>query len=101
MDERFLIKLTIAGHSYPMKVTREDEERFRLATSMINDRINVYKQKFDSTNKDDFDFLAMVAIDLVSKYVDKAAKTDDTELLSELRIMSTEIDDYIQKSNAL
>lgn len=84
-----------------MKVTREDEERFRLATSMINDRINVYKQKFDSTNKDDFDFLAMVAIDLVSKYVDKAAKTDDTELLSELRIMSTEIDDYIQKSNAL
>jgi len=93
--------LTIAGHSYPMKVTREDEERFRLATSMINDRINVYKQKFDSTNKDDFDFLAMVAIDLVSKYVDKAAKTDDTELLSELRIMSTEIDDYIQKSNAL
>ncbi len=93
--------MTIAGHSYPMKVTREDEERFRLATSMINDRINVYKQKFDSTNKDDFDFLAMVAIDLVSKYVDKAAKTDDTELLSELRIMSTEIDDYIQKSNAL
>ncbi len=84
-----------------MKVSREDEERFRTATTLINDRINVYKQRFDNTKKDDFDFLAMVAIDLVSKYVDKAAKTDDTELLSELRIMSTEIDDYIQRINAL
>jgi hypothetical protein len=37
----------------------------------------------------------------VSKYVDKAVNTDDTELLSELRIMSTEIDDYIQRINAL
>ena len=84
-----------------MKVSREDEERFRTATTLINDRINVYKQRFDNTKKDDFDFLAMVAIEYVSKYVDKAAKSDDTEMLSEMRIMSTEIDEYIQKINAL
>ncbi|MBQ4407836.1 MAG: cell division protein ZapA [Bacteroidales bacterium] len=101
MDDKLLIKLTIAGHSYPMKVSREDEERFRTATTLINDRINVYKQRFDNSKKDDFDFLAMVAIEFVSKYVDKAAKSDDTEMLSELRIMSNEIDDYIQKINAL
>ena len=101
MDEKLLIKLTIAGHSYPMKVSREDEERFRTATSLINEKINVYKQRFESSKKEDFDFLAMVAIDLVSKYIDKAAKSDDTEMLSELRLMSNEIDDYIQKINAL
>ncbi len=84
-----------------MKVSREDEERFRTATSIINDRITVYKQRYDGTKKDDFDFLAMVAIEYVSKYVDKASKSDDTEMLSELRIMSTEIDEYIQKINAL
>ena len=84
-----------------MKVSREDEERFRTATALINDRINVYKQRFDNTKKDDFDFLAMVAIEYVSKYVDKAAKSDDTEMLSEMRIMSNEIDEYIQKINAL
>ncbi len=84
-----------------MKVSREDEERFRTATSIINDRITVYKQRYDGTKKDDFDFLAMVAIEYVSKYVDKASKSDDTEMLSGLRIMSTEIDEYIQKINAL
>ena len=84
-----------------MKVSREDEERFRTATTLINDRINVYKQRFDNTKKDDFDFLAMVAIEYVSKYVDKVAKSDDTEMLSEMRIMSNEIDEYIQKINAL
>jgi hypothetical protein len=84
-----------------MKVSREDEERFRTATTLINDRINVYKQRFDNSKKDDFDFLAMVAIEFVSKYVDKAAKSDDTEMLSEMRIMSNEIDEYIQKINAL
>lgn len=100
-EEKLLIKLTVAGHSYPMKVSRSDEERFRKATSLINDRINLYKQKFDGANKTDFDFLAMVTIDLVSRYVDNAAKADDTELLSELRIMSGDIDEYIQKINAL
>ncbi|MBO7463961.1 MAG: cell division protein ZapA [Bacteroidales bacterium] len=101
MDDKLLIKLAIAGHSYPMKVSRADEERFRTATSLINEKINLYKQKFDGSKKGDFDFLAMVAIDLVSKYIDKATKSDDTEMLSELRIMSNEIDDYIQKFNAL
>ena len=94
MDDKLLIKLQIAGHWFPVKVSREDEERFRKATSIINDRINVYKQRYDG-KKEDFDFLAMVAIEYVSKYIDKAAKTDDTE------IMSTEIDEYIQKINAL
>lgn len=84
-----------------MYVAREDEERFRTAASLISDRINVYKRKFDGNKKDDFDFLAMVAIEYVSKYVDKATNTDDTEMLSELRIMSNEIDDYIQRINAL
>lgn len=101
MDDKLLIKLQIAGHTYPMYVAREDEERFRTAASLISDRINVYKRKFDGNKKDDFDFLAMVAIEYVSKYVDKATNTDDTEMLSELRIMSNEIDDYIQRINAL
>ena len=83
-----------------MKVAREDEERFRTATTLINDRINLYKQRYDG-KKDDFDFLAMVAIEYISKYVDKTSKSDDTGMMSELRIMSNEIDEYIQRINAL
>jgi len=93
--------LNIDGHTFPMKVSRADEERYRNVTSLINERIKVYKQKYAAPDKGDFDFLAMVAIELGSRYIDKMAKTDDTELLSELRIMSNDIDNYIQKINAL
>ncbi len=100
-NDMLLIRLTIGNQSYPMKVNREDEERFRKAAALINDRLTLYKQRFETNKKTDYDFLAMVTIDLVSRYLDKENSTNDTELLSELRIMSTEIDDYILKSNAL
>ncbi len=99
MDDKLSIKLNIDGHTYPMKVARDDEERFRKAATLINERIKIYKQRFQ--DKKDYDFLAMVAIELVVKYIGKEAQSDDTELLSELRIMSSEIQNYIQNINAL
>jgi cell division protein ZapA len=101
MDEKLSIKLNIDGHYYSIRVDRADEERFRRAATLINDRIKVYKSKFDTTTKTPLDFVAMAAIEFVSKYIGNEAKTDDTELLSELRIMSNDINDYIQRINAL
>ena len=100
-DERLSINVTIDGRNYPMKVNPADEQRIRAAAKNINERLNVYKNKFNGNGKDSFDFLVMVSIDLVSKYMDKESKADNSDLVSELRILSAEVDDYIQKSQAL
>jgi hypothetical protein len=61
----------------------------------------IYKQKFSVGENQSFDYLAMVAIDLVTKLVSQEKSSDDSDLVTELRILSSEVDEYIQKSQAL
>ncbi|MBQ3689782.1 MAG: cell division protein ZapA [Bacteroidales bacterium] len=101
MDDKLSMKVAIDGRVYPLRVKRSEEERIRAAAKLINDRISIYKSRFNANEMSNFDFLAMVSIDLVAKYIDNENKTDDGDLISELRILSGEVDDYIQKSQAL
>jgi cell division protein ZapA len=101
MDDRLSIRITVDGRTYPMNVNRSEEEKIRAAAKLINERLNVYKGRYNTSGKDSYDFLVMVAIDLVTKYMDKENKTDNNDLVSELRIITSEVDDYIKKIQAL
>ncbi len=59
MDE-LLIKLAIAERPYRLKVRKEQEETFRKATSLINQKIKEYAENF--AYKDKQDLLAMVTL---------------------------------------
>jgi cell division protein ZapA len=64
--EELSIKIRIADREYPMKVKREDEERVRMASRLINEKLKSYKDQFGIDDKQDL--LAMVAFDsLVEK----------------------------------
>lgn len=102
MDEKRQINVTIDGHPYPMKIRQSEEEVIRKAAQQINEKLVMYKQKFGAQGQQQpFDFMAMVCLDLVTKYLTNENTTDDTEFVSELRILLGEIDDYIQKSDVL
>ncbi|MFZ2907134.1 MAG: cell division protein ZapA [Cyclobacteriaceae bacterium] len=64
--EELSIKIKIAEREYPMKVKRDDEERVRTASRLINEKLKSYKEQFGIDDKQDL--LAMVAFDsLVEK----------------------------------
>jgi cell division protein ZapA len=64
--EELSIKIKIADREYPMKVKRDDEERVRLASRLINEKLKSYRDQFGLEDKQDL--LAMVAFDsLVEK----------------------------------
>ena len=64
--EELSIKIKIADREYPMKVKREDEERVRMASRLINEKLKSYREQFGIDDKQDL--LAMVAFDsLVEK----------------------------------
>lgn len=64
--EELSIKIRIADREYPMKVKREDEERVRMASKLINEKIRTYREQYGIDDKQDL--LAMVAFDcLVEK----------------------------------
>ena len=64
--EDLSIKIKIADREYPMTVKRDDEERVRMASRLINEKLKSYKEQFGIDDKQDL--LAMVAFDsLVEK----------------------------------
>ncbi|MCQ2250713.1 MAG: cell division protein ZapA [Bacteroidales bacterium] len=93
------ITLNIDNHPYSMNVNSEDEERFRKAAELINGRIITYKNALQGGN--DYTYLSYAVIDLVQNFLHNESKADDSELMSELRIMSNDIDEFIQNSQAL
>jgi cell division protein ZapA len=77
MDE-LSIKLKIADREYPMKVKRADEERVRMASKLINEKLRSYKEQFGIDDKQDL--LAMVAFDCL---VDKMAVEETHQIIDQ------------------
>jgi cell division protein ZapA (FtsZ GTPase activity inhibitor) len=93
MAEKLSIKIKIDGREYPLKVDRDEEEKFRKAAKIINDIVLQYRQKY-FTN-DTQDFLAMTAIQFVVKSIDLEEQVDRSPLFDELKKIDEELGDYL------
>jgi len=93
MTEKLSINIKIDGRSYPLKVDRENEEKFRKAAKIINDIVLQYRQKY--LTSDPVDVLAMTAFQFVLKTIDLEEKTDRSPLYDELKKIDEELGDYL------
>ena len=94
MDGKFHIKLQIVGRYYPLVIERKDEERYRKAARLINEKVAQYKQKY--RDKDVQDFLAMTSLQFVLKELDLNEKLENQPMLSDLRSLTDELEDLVQ-----
>lgn len=94
MDGKFHIKLQIVGRYYPLVIEREDEERFRKAARLINEKVAQYKQKY--REKDVQDFLAMTSLQFVLKELDLKEKLENQPAMSAIMDLNAELDDFVQ-----
>jgi cell division protein ZapA len=76
--EELSIKIKIADREYPMKVKRDDEERVRNASRLINEKFKSYKDQFGIEDKQDL--LAMVAFD---SFVEKMATEENHRVIDQ------------------
>ncbi len=93
-SDKLSIKVNIAERFYPLKVDKTDEEKIRKAAKEINDKIILYKKKY--TDKDDQDFLAMVALQFATKVVEKEMSADTSLLLGNLENLDRELGEYLE-----
>jgi cell division protein ZapA len=77
MDE-LSIRIKIADREYPMKVKRADEERVRLASKLINEKLKSYREQFGIDDKQDL--LAMVAFDCL---IDKMTSDESHDAIDQ------------------
>ena len=95
MDSKFHIKLQIAGRYYPLMIERMDEERFRKAARLINEKVAQYKQRYKE--KDIQDFLSMAALQFVLRELEIEEKIDDRPLVSAIEELTDEIEAFVKK----
>ena len=93
MTEKLSIKIKIDGREYPLKVAREDEEKYRKAAKTINDTLVQYRQKYSSNSTQDF--LAMTAFQYALKNIELEAEVDRSPLFDELKKLDEELSDYL------
>ena len=93
MNDKLSITIKIDGRVYPLKIDRDQEEKYRKAAKMINEIILQYKTKY--ANHDSQDFLAMTAFQFVLKNLDMEEQADDSPFIEEIRKLNEQLSDYL------
>ena len=89
------IKVQIAERFYPLKIKRQDEEKIRKASKLINDKVLQYKQRY--TDKDTQDFMAMAALQFVINLIDCEQQQNVVSLEEELGSLNSELDELLKQ----
>ena len=95
MEDKLTIRVNIVDRYYPLKIERRDEEKIRMAAKRINDTVIQYKKTY--AEKDSQDFLAMAALQFVTKMIEKDHDTDISPIFDELSSLEKELDEVLEK----
>ena len=95
MDDKLSIRVNIIDRYYPLKIERSDEEKIRKAGKIINDKVLQYKQKY--ADKDVQDFLAMAALQYVTRLIELENKEDSLPFVDSIRELSEELEEYLKE----
>ncbi len=96
IKDKLSIRVNIADRYYPLKIERNDEEKIRRAARMINDKVQQYKLRYKE--KDAQDFLAMAALQFVTKVIEYEDVNDTAPVLSELQQLDAELATYLDNA---
>ena len=93
MEDKLSIKVNVADRFYPLKIDSNDEEKIRKAAKLINDKVLLYKQRYN--DKDTQDFLAMAALQYVTKVIEYEQQYDSSLLEQNLKELDEELAEYL------
>ncbi len=88
-SEFFLIQLRIDNQIYPVNIRRDQEEIYREAERRINDKLNLYKEKFPNQEKEQY--LYMTLLDLGVRLIQSERRNDTEPYKSVMSKLTAEI----------
>lgn len=94
MEDKLSIKVNVADRFYPLKIDSADEEKIRKAARLINEKVLLYKQRYN--DKDTQDFLAMAALQYVTKVLEYEQHNDTALLEQNLKELDEELAEYLK-----
>jgi cell division protein ZapA (FtsZ GTPase activity inhibitor) len=94
MEDKLSIKVNVADRYYPLKIERRDEEKIRKAARLINEKVLQYKQRY--LDKDNQDFLAMAALQFVTRVIETEERIDEAPLEQRMQELNEELEEYLK-----
>lgn len=93
MDNLIPANLWICDRCYPMRVNPDDEEKIKAAQKKINDTVGKYKPLYP--NKDNQDYLAMVALQFATKVVESEEHYEVQPVIEELSKLDAKLSELL------
>lgn len=93
-DEKFSIKLKLAGVPYILAIARKDEEMYRRAEVTVNELVTKYKNAFKA---DPEQYLAMAALQASLQNVDYQMTDMENQAILQMEKIERELDEHIEK----
>ena len=95
MDNKLTIRVNIVDRYYPLKIERKDEEKIRKAAKRINDTVLQYKKMY--SDEDSQDFLAMAALQFVTKVINNEEENNLQPFIDQIQEIDTELTAFLGK----
>jgi len=98
MDELNSVKISIGNRTYPIRVSKEEEEKVQEAAQVINKRLNELEESY--AVKDKQDLLAMCALQFATEAVGHHIQHDKKNLKADtvseqVEYLKMMIDEYL------
>jgi len=100
-DDKLTIKVKIIDRYYPIRINRDEEELIRKASEKINETVSQYRTAYSDKDNDNQDFLSMVCINYVTKFLKNEDKFDDSRIIEDLKLIETKLSDITEKEDVL
>lgn len=88
-SEKFVIQLLIGKQVYPITVRRDQEEVYRKASRMINEKLGRYEQSYPNLDRERYAAVAM--LDFAVRVIQLQSQKDDTLYAETVERLSVEL----------
>lgn len=96
-SEKFVIQLLIGKQLYPITVRRDQEEIYRKAASMINEKLSRYEQSYPNLSYERYTSVAL--LDFAVQVIQMQHLKDQTLYQETVERLSGELDELLSEEN--
>ena len=99
-NDKLVIQLMVGKQIYPITVKREQEEIYRKASRMINEKLGRYEQSYPNLGYERYTSVAL--LDFAVQVLQLQAQQDDTLYADTVQRLTAELDELLrEKPNSL
>ena len=90
------IKVIIAGMTFFLRIDPREEEAIRKAIKHIDDKLNVYRERFPGQTTEKY--LSMIALHIGVLYQQEKMRTDTRPFLEKFEELSIKLDEFLAEN---